>query len=515
MSQLSICIDKRLDSLSSRSFRPFIFKINDHLRRENEKAYEPQILAVGPYHRNKVHLQMMEEHKLRYLQELLKRRSESSVNRYVLEMDELEEEARKSYAEPIKLDKDKFLEMMILDGCFIIELFCKLENQNLRDANDPIFNISEIMQSAKRDLLLFENQLSLCVLFRLYDMTEYPDQLTPLIPLAINFLNTNFLGLSCTKIPTDNTNHLLGLVHESWCSSAKVSSRQSRGIDTNHKKEMISLKSVTELQEDGIKFVKAEKEEFLEGVTELREPLIKAEEEESQSFSFLDINFENGIMRIPPLQIDDDIEWQLRNLIAYEQYNGEIAKTYMTDYAFFMDRLLNSPKDVKILRHSKIIENWLGDDEVVSTMFNKIANHVQVNPNSFYYEEVLKEVEEYCKHPCHGWMAYLRYNYCNNPWSILSVIAASMLLALTVIQTKACFLIIAIIWAFYLQNKGTIKAYEPEILSVGPYHREKVNLQMMKKHKLLYLHELLKLGNESVDRYVEAMENLEEEAQNC
>ncbi|CAK9158342.1 unnamed protein product, partial [Ilex paraguariensis] len=414
----------RLNSLST-SVMPFIFKINDHLRRENEKAYEPEILAIGPYHRDKVHLQMMEEHKLRYLQELLKDRMELSVNGYLLKMEYLEEKARKCYAEPIELEKDKFLEMMILDGCFIIELFRKFENQNFQ--NDPIFKISPILWSVKRDLLLFENQLPLSFLLQLFDIIGYPDQQTPLIPLAIRFFGTTFFGLSCsqtsnslvTDIIENNTNHLLGLVHDFWCSFAKESSPQSGGNVAKKEKKLISLKGVTELREDGIKFVKAEKEE---------------------SQSLLNINFEKGIMRIPPLLIDDDIEWQLRNLIAYEQYSGGIAKTYITDYAIFMDCLLNSPKDVKILRHSKIIDNWLGDDEVVSTMFNRIGNHVGFNPDSFCYKDVLKKVEEYCEVPCHGWMAYLRYNYCNNPWSILSVIAASMLLILTVIQTVSSVL---------------------------------------------------------------------------
>ncbi|CAK9181078.1 unnamed protein product [Ilex paraguariensis] len=193
-----------------------------------------------------------------------------------------------------------------------------------------------------------------------------------------------------------------------------LENESSHEIDTNHK----FIRSVTELREAGIKF------------------------EKTKCSSLLDVKFENGIIKIPPLLVDDNTEWLFRNLIAYEQYSGKTGKTYMTDYMNFMDCLLSSPKDVEILRHSGIIDNWLGDDKVVSTMFNKMGNHVVVcvNPKNFYYGKVFKEVNKYCKHRRHGWMAFLRYNYCNSPWSILSVIVATVFLLLTVIQTGCSIL---------------------------------------------------------------------------
>ncbi|CAK9164618.1 unnamed protein product [Ilex paraguariensis] len=54
----------------------------------------------------------MEEYKLWYLHELLKRKNELSVDVYVIAMQQFEREARKCYVESIKLNEDEFVEMM-------------------------------------------------------------------------------------------------------------------------------------------------------------------------------------------------------------------------------------------------------------------------------------------------------------------------------------------------------------------------------------------------------------------
>ncbi|CAK9145848.1 unnamed protein product [Ilex paraguariensis] len=413
MSQLSICINRRLDSLSPISFGPFIFKINEQLRRQNKKAYEPEILSVGPYHHEKVNLQMMKEYKLWYLHDLLKRRNES-VDEYVEALTNLEKEAQKCYVEPIKLKKDKFVEMMLLDGCFIIELFHKFNNPTLRYAHDPIFQILKIRKSIRRDLLLLENQILFSVLIKLFGMSENS---ILLVPLALNFFHATISYFprsqtsnnQPTTIPKYNDHHLLGLVHDAWYSSI-VEKGPSPRTDTNHG----FTKCVVEVLKSAIEFSKCKNSssshdidlenesshgidtnhEFIKSVTELRECGIKFKK--TKCSSLLDVKFENGIIQIPTLPVDDNIESLFRNLIAYKQYSGGTGKTYMTDYTTFMDCLINSPKDVEILRHSGIIDNWLGDDKVVSTIFNKMCNQVVLNVDSktFYYEKVFKEANE-------------------------------------------------------------------------------------------------------------------------
>ncbi|KAL0421263.1 UNVERIFIED_CONTAM: hypothetical protein Slati_3149200 [Sesamum latifolium] len=112
-----------MNFLSSLMHKHNVPSIESHkyLRNVNSQCYEPDIVAIGPYHSNKDNFKMMEEHKLRYLQLLLERKKEN-VERYILAMGELEHEARNCYADSIHLNSAKFIKMLVLDGCFIIEL---------------------------------------------------------------------------------------------------------------------------------------------------------------------------------------------------------------------------------------------------------------------------------------------------------------------------------------------------------------------------------------------------------
>jgi hypothetical protein len=170
---VSMRIDEKLVGLAPNAPESCIFKVHNQLRRVNEKAYEPELLAIGLYCRDKDDLRLTEEHKLRDLQLLLQRRNESSVETYIKAIRELEGRAHRCYAEPISLTIDEFVEMMLLDECFIIELFRKFAWTNLRDDQcDPIFRLDWMFFDLKCDLLLFENQIPFFLLTKLFEMTK-------------------------------------------------------------------------------------------------------------------------------------------------------------------------------------------------------------------------------------------------------------------------------------------------------------------------------------------------------
>ncbi|XP_057776324.1 uncharacterized protein LOC130995189 [Salvia miltiorrhiza] len=151
-----------------------IYRVHEHLRNVNPNAYEPQVIAIGPYHHNKDHLKMMEDHKLRYFQHLIRRKPSNNVQSYAACVGRLEAEARKCYADaPTSLSPSEFIQMLVLDGCFIVELLLKCY---LREENDPIFQMDWMIISVQRDLMLFENQLPFFVLCELFDMIVAPGQ---------------------------------------------------------------------------------------------------------------------------------------------------------------------------------------------------------------------------------------------------------------------------------------------------------------------------------------------------
>ena len=95
-----------------------IFRVPQSLVEINEKAYQPHIVSIGPYHHGKEHLEMIQEHKWRFLDSLIGR-TESvgvGVNDYFKAIASKEERIRECYSETIEVNSNEFVEMMVLDG---------------------------------------------------------------------------------------------------------------------------------------------------------------------------------------------------------------------------------------------------------------------------------------------------------------------------------------------------------------------------------------------------------------
>ncbi|PSS35670.1 UPF0481 protein [Actinidia chinensis var. chinensis] len=166
---------------------------------------------------------MMEEHKLRYLKLLLQQKNESNAERYVIAMRSLEQEARRCYADLIDLTLEEMVEMMLLNGCFIIELMRKFEYEDLREQNDPIFAICWTLNILQRDLMLFENQFPFFVLCKLFDIIEDPNRHEKLLHFALLFFHDLFPGPGHrARIEGESIckiRHLLELIHNNWLPS--------------------------------------------------------------------------------------------------------------------------------------------------------------------------------------------------------------------------------------------------------------------------------------------------------
>ncbi|KAL7106060.1 hypothetical protein ACP275_07G087400 [Erythranthe tilingii] len=411
-------LNGKLNQLSMERSQCTIYRVHKHLRNVNMKAYEPEVIAIGPYHRGKDNLQMMEDHKLCYLRLILERKDINNIETYVSAIEPLEEEARKCYAEPITLNSPEFLEMLILDGCFIIDLVRKCNRPHMRENNDPIFHMDWIINSLQRDLILFENQVPFFILCKLFDLIEVPNEHSRLIYLLSIFFNSIFPGNIKRNVSTnrssDNIKHLLDLMHSNWHPSFDRSNFGKN--ENNERRRWRFINNATELREANVKFKRTE------GV------------------SLFDLRFKDGNMLLAPLTIEDRTESLFRNLVAYEQYFGDGQTNYVTDYVKFLDCLIDSSRDVAILSRHGIIDSWLGDDEVVANMFNKLTDSVAGPGTHFVYANIFHVVNKHCNGQRNRWMAKLRRNYLNSPWAVISVLFAVLLLLLTVTQTVCSIL---------------------------------------------------------------------------
>ncbi|XP_031250327.1 UPF0481 protein At3g47200-like [Pistacia vera] len=433
--RLSSRILGKLVDVTSKSHNRYIFKVPEHQRNVNGKAYEPYIVAIGPYHRGKKHLMGMEEHKKRYLKELLDRKPEKDVISYVKTLRSLEKEARDCYEDDFaNITTDEFVEMMLLDGCFIVELLrrCVGLVTGQRDgANDPeresLISLGWMTKKLGCDLLLVENQLPFFVLQELFNRTseereqEYNFQDMILYFFAFSVLPNGWpVSKKSDENSTELSNHLLSLLHDNWL----LCCYPERGIkpDVNEKywrfRRWVYAKNrmkpcinenwwfkrwcdaIFWMFKRGNIYLKLMRcyiyLKFMRCSTELEEAGIKFES--ALDDRLFDIKFENGIMKIPRLEITGETESIFRNLIVYEQFSPNEnfnGRPVISDYMKFMDCLINSERDVELLCRCNILHNCLGDDEVVAKMFYSIGDFVKLSRDNYYFS-IFFDVNKHC-----------------------------------------------------------------------------------------------------------------------
>ncbi|XP_072973268.1 UPF0481 protein At3g47200-like [Typha angustifolia] len=171
------------------------------------------------------------------------------------------------------------------------------------------------------------------------------------------------------------------------------------------------IPSAKELQDAGVKFRKSKK-----------------------ARSILDIKFSNGVMEIPPLEVHDYSNSMFRNLIAFEQCYPHVS-CKITVYAAFMDNLLNTPEDSRLLHLSGILTNRMTADQDAAHFFSHLCSQVHYAADETYLRELCKDVNKYQQLRWHKWRAALVRDYFSSPWVIISFLAAIFLLLLTAGQT--------------------------------------------------------------------------------
>ncbi|KAG8634921.1 UPF0481 protein At3g47200 isoform X2 [Manihot esculenta] len=378
-----------------------IFKIPHILQRHNEKAYVPNAFSIGPWYHHKPKLKPTEKVKLKYLHGLLSKApcSEKMLKEFIKAIWEIEEDARACYAGPVDVKPDEFVKILVLDGCFIIELFRKDDNEILREDDDPIFTMSCMLQYLYHDLILLENQIPWFVLEKLFNMTRESGS-KPLTQLALKFFH-NIFSFTPPPIvqPFHEQKHILDLLRNWLVLSSGKAEDRTLGWQP--------IPSATNLVDAGIKFRKGEAK------------------------SILDIKFTGGVLEIPSLLIQETTEVIIRNLISYEQCCPKLS-TRITSYAILLDNLINTARDMDILTDNGIIDNWLNPEDATQ-FFNKLYHDAYVK--QYYYLDLCEKVNEYCHRRWPRWRAMFMRNYFGTPWAIASQIVAATFLILTVLQT--------------------------------------------------------------------------------
>ncbi|KAG5237093.1 UPF0481 protein [Salix suchowensis] len=333
-----------------------ICRVRENIRSKNEKAYIPDKVSIGPYHHGKQGLENMEEHKWRYIHALLSRKPdlEASLDECLAALKEVEHKARACYEQDINVTDDEFLQMMLVDGCFIIELFLKYSIKSLRRRNDPVFTIPGMLFDLRSDLMLLENQIPLFILQRLFEVVPAPAECTQsFAKLAFHFFKYMIPGdpqIHQQKF-SEEGNHILDLI----CHCLLPTYPGVKGTNFSDQKH---FRCATGLQAAGIR--------------------IKG----SRTKNLLDIKFARGVLEIPHVIIHQYTESLFRNLIALEHSSSDGVQ-HITSYVFLMKSLVGSDKDVKLLQKKDILTNYDVTEKEVATLFEKLCEGVDLNESCY------------------------------------------------------------------------------------------------------------------------------------
>ncbi|KAJ9554752.1 hypothetical protein OSB04_009366 [Centaurea solstitialis] len=386
-----------------------IFRVPQSLVEINKEAYQPRIVSIGPYHYGSKDLEMIQEHKWRFLDDFISRTGKS-LESLLRSMVSMENKIRESYSESIEhIRSNDLAKMMVLDGVFLIELFRKVGKLIPTEQDDPIFKMVWMSPFLMRDLLRIENQIPYFVLQELFDESPIKDKPCTLPSLILEFFNyaVDRPKEVLKRYEKLEGKHLLDFFRKSFI-------KPSTTVNVNEKSDKLSLKLIqpaTKLLVAGVKF-----------------------KQNKNTNSFLDIEFRKGVLWIPQINMDDFYTSFFLNGMAFEQCYSKCSKE-ITTYVVFLGCLINNSLDVGLLSGSKIIENYFGTDKELVKFFNNVGKDVAFDIKDNYLKGLFVEVDEYCKNGWHVTWAGFRHRYFESPWASISAAAALALLLLAFLQT--------------------------------------------------------------------------------
>ncbi|AES79501.1 hypothetical protein MtrunA17_Chr7g0242181 [Medicago truncatula] len=430
----------------------------------NEEAYMPRVVSIGPrFKGSREDLLLMEEVKLRSMLSLLHRAGKEGESKTYLEkcskaIWELDKLVRASYVSDIKLEKHELAKIMLVDGCFLLELvITKGFGSELPSRLNSHCPAPEVLkdEDVLSDLMLLENQIPILVLHKLsqilfpnvFDSTDRVQRATKINNLILSILSyPEVSNLSNLEAP-----HILDLVHFFVNSRRQSESESDSEIESNdnhivgitekNQKLKLELKRcASRLLAAGvsIKVIEDDKDSrisscfslirnFFGGVfIKFGKMLVVSKEIDKQVDATVvdgevrgldfEFKFENGKFEIAQLHITKTTKAKWCNVIAWEHHKKNWKSSSMDGYesgdenqigtinlsgkftlsALIFNGLICCEADVKLLKEKNIIVDHLKmNNEELQDFFRTISFGVDREIVDSSYVKMVDELNNY------------------------------------------------------------------------------------------------------------------------
>ncbi|KAB5519350.1 hypothetical protein DKX38_023669 [Salix brachista] len=442
---------------------PNIPEVPGKLKEKKEECYRPLAVSIGPYHYSdrEGKLQQVEKLKFRMMVKFVED-SKAPREDFYVKVKEVLQNARRCYHENTteKINDEDFIKMMFIDGCFILQfMHCRNdESEKLEMSDQQIFHV-------KRDLLLLENQLPFAVLDSL--RKQRYENLSDSNKIINNFLSFHIrsssrpihksaqialTALASVKIPflfplyplfplfliIFWLRYLANLDHDHQEKNVSLDWSPPPGnTQPDHLLQLLYYKSMYHYSKRNHKKAQPGSRGhcLYYSVKNLKKVGILFWPRWTTG-AITDVKFKpsvlSGIVEVPPIVIDDSTESLLLNLVAYES-SAALDKLWVSSYILFMDSLIDDAEDVEEMRSNCIIISYLGADQKVANLFNDMGR--SMTHDTAAYNDVKMAINKQCESTVKRWVYESKTTYFSNPWTLRTVLAASLGLGLTAIQT--------------------------------------------------------------------------------
>ncbi|XLT07528.1 hypothetical protein HN51_053321 [Arachis hypogaea] len=446
---------KQLTEKASNASRPKIQRIPQYMaeRDEFKRYYEPEIISIGPiHHLRKQQLLQGERYKEAWAAMYLKETNQSAKALY-WRIRECIPELLNQLAEFLDIVKEDIpgareltylAWMLVVDGCSVLHLL---------DNTDPYLSDEKLKISmgklirVHQDVVILDNQIPFQVLRLLCD-GEDKQRLERCLQKFLRVYGVDRIlrlrkqkhtvkiivqgegdGQQDNDDDDDDPIHLLdclrrALLDERLLEKVKEYNQDKRA--SNNVQLVQGLYQMLHLRKYRIGTIR-----------ELKAAGIHVKKHSGDSNSFYPC-FCNGILELPKLTTDGSTAHVFLNLVAYEMCPDFQNDFEISSFLVLLSSLIDHPEDVRELRLAGIVINQLANDKEVADLFNNMD--IIMVPETPWFASIRDQIHSHfeskqAKIRMLTWIGEAYNTYFRSPWTIIALLAATLGLILTFIQT--------------------------------------------------------------------------------